>query len=162
DGKWQAPVSISKQINSSANEGAATISGDGKTLVFTACNRSGGLGDCDLYISNRTGKEWSRPKNLGNLINSRGWDSQPSLSADGRTLYCTSNRGGGMGREDIWVTYLNDDGTWKAPQNMGTPINTPGRDMAPYIHGSGSTLYFVSDGHIGMGGLDVYLSNLED
>ncbi|WP_242919485.1 OmpA family protein [Pontibacter liquoris] len=158
---WQAPVSISDAINSSANEGAATISGDGKTLVFTSCNRPDSQGDCDLYISFRTGDDWSKPKNIGNPVNSKAWDSQPSLSADGRTLYFSSTRGGGVGKEDIWLTQLNEDGTWTKPVNLGEPVNSTGRDMAPSIHSSGSTLYFVSDGHPGMGGLDVFMATRE-
>ncbi|MFT2011206.1 OmpA family protein [Pontibacter sp. 13R65] len=161
EGEWQAPVSISDAINSTANEGAATISGDGKTLVFTSCNRPDSQGDCDLYISFRTGNEWSRPKNMGYTVNSKAWESQPSLSADGRTLYFTSNRSGGKGKEDIWVTHMREDGSWEKPTNLGAPINTPGRDMAPFIHASGSTLYFVSDGHQGMGGLDVFKTALK-
>ncbi|MEJ8802002.1 OmpA family protein [Pontibacter sp. H249] len=160
NGEWQVPISISNNINTNANEGAATISGDGKTLVFTSCNRADGLGDCDLYISFRTGNEWSKPKNMGMAVNSKAWDSQPSLSADGRTLYFTSTRGGGVGKEDIWVTYQNEDATWVKPGNLGKSINTTGRDMAPSVHMSGSTLYFVSDGHQGMGGLDVFKTNL--
>ncbi|MDX5437825.1 MAG: OmpA family protein, partial [Pontibacter sp.] len=155
---WQAPVSISQNINSPANEGAATISGDGKTLVFTSCNRPDTQGDCDLYISFRTGSEWSKPQNMGKVVNSKAWDSQPSLSADGRTLYFTSTRGGGVGKEDIWYTQRSDDGTWARPVNLGKEVNSTGRDMAPSIHMSGSTLYFVSDGHLGMGGLDIFKS----
>ncbi|GHA60463.1 OmpA family protein [Pontibacter akesuensis] len=158
--EWQAPVSISEGINTPANEGAATISGDGKTLVFTSCNRPDSQGDCDLYIAFRTGGEWSKPQNMGKSVNSKAWDSQPSLSADGRTLYFSSTRGGGVGREDIWVAYRNDDGSWKTPVNLGKPLNSAGRDMAPSIHVSGSTLYFVSDGHIGLGGLDIFKANL--
>ncbi|NEM97851.1 OmpA family protein [Pontibacter burrus] len=159
-GVWQAPVSISENINTSANEGAATISGDGKTLVFTSCSRPDSFGDCDLYISYRTGNEWSAPRNMGPPVNSKSWDSQPSLSADGRTLYFSSNRGGGVGREDIWVTNRNEDGSWQTPRNLGEPINSKGRDLAPFIHVSGSTLYFASDGHLGMGGLDVFKADL--
>lgn len=156
DGSWQAPVSISDAINSPANEGAATISGDGKSLVFTSCSRPDGQGDCDLYISFRTGNDWSKPKNMGTAVNSKAWDSQPSLSADGRILYFSSTRGGGVGKEDIWMTQLNDDGSWQKPVNLGEPVNSTGRDMAPSIHASGAALYFVSDGHTGMGGLDVF------
>ncbi|GAB3815760.1 OmpA family protein [Pontibacter rugosus] len=158
--EWQPPVSISDNINSPANEGAATISGDGKTLVFTSCNRPDSQGDCDLYISFRTGGEWSKPQNMGKSVNSKAWDSQPSLSADGRTLYFSSTRSGGIGKEDIWVAYRNDDGTWQTPVNPGAPLNSSGRDMAPSIHVSGTTLYFVSDGHVGLGGLDIFKANL--
>lgn len=156
NGEWQEPASISNNINTKANEGAATISGDGKTLVFTSCNRPDGQGDCDLYISSRTGNNWSKPSNMGKLVNSKAWDSQPSLSADGRTLYFSSTRGGGIGKEDIWVARLQEDGNWQKPVNLGKTVNSAGRDMAPSVHTSGSTLYFVSDGHLGLGGLDVF------
>ena len=150
------PVPISPVINSSYNEGAGTISGDGKTLVFASCDRPKAIGNCDLYISRRTGNNWSPPVNLGLNVNSTEWDSQPSLSADGRTLYFTSTRRGGQGQEDIYVTTLQPDGNWSPAQNLGPPVNTAGKDMAPFIHASGTTLYYVTDGLVGMGGLDVF------
>ena len=156
DGTLGAPVPISPAINSSYNEGAGSISGDGKTLVFASCDRPKAIGNCDLYISRRTGNNWSTPVNLGINVNSTEWDSQPSLSADGRTLYFTSTRRGGQGQEDIYVTTLQADGTWSGAKNLGTPVNTAGKDMAPFIHASGTTLYYVTDGLIGMGGLDVF------
>jgi len=156
DGSLGAPVPISPAINSSYNEGAGSISGDGKTLVFASCDRPKAIGNCDLYISRRTGNNWSAPVNLGTNVNSTEWDSQPSLSADGRTLYFTSTRRGGQGQEDIYVTTLQPDGNWSAAQNVGTPVNTAGKDMAPFIHASGTTLYYVTDGLVGMGGLDVF------
>ncbi|HSI91696.1 MAG TPA: OmpA family protein [Adhaeribacter sp.] len=160
---WGSPVSVSPLINTPYNEGAGTISGDGKTLVFTSCDRPDSQGDCDLYISVLKGDQWSKPRNLGPTVNSASWDSQPSLSADGRTLYFSSlRRGGSMGQEDIWVTRLQENGQWSGSTNVGPPINTPGKDLAPFIHASGTTLYFTSDGHVGMGGLDVYEVNFEN
>ena len=156
DGSLGEPVPISPTINSSYNEGAGSISGDGKTLVFASCDRPKAIGNCDLYISRRTGNNWSVPVNLGLNVNSTEWDSQPSLSADGRTLYFTSTRRGGQGQEDIYMTTLKPDGTWSPAQNLGTPVNTVGKDMAPFIHASGTTLYYVTDGLVGMGGLDVF------
>lgn len=161
DGSLSEPVSISPAINTPYNEGAATISGDGKTLVFTSCDRPGSVGSCDLYISRRTGNTWSKPQNMGRSVNSPYWDSQASLSADGRTLYFTSDRRGGLGKEDIYVTTQQDDGTWSAARNLGAPVNTPGQDMAPFIHASGTTLYYVTDGLVGMGGLDVFRSAVQ-
>ncbi|GAB2942263.1 OmpA family protein [Hymenobacter coalescens] len=158
DGSFGEPALISSAINSQFNEGAGTISGDGKTLVFASCDRPGAVGNCDLYISRRTGNSWSKPRNLGRNVNSVAWDSQPTLSADGRTLYFTSDRRGGQGLEDIYVTTLQEDGVWSLARNLGAPVNTAGKDMAPFIHASGTTLYYVSDGMIGMGGLDVYRS----
>jgi OOP family OmpA-OmpF porin len=160
--RWSDPASVSAMINTTDNEGASTISGDGKTLVFTSCNRPDSHGDCDLYISYRKGDQWSKPKNMGPVVNSATWDSQPSLSADGRTLYFTSLRKNGVGQEDIWTSHLLENGTWSPALNLGAPINTAGKDMGPFIHASNSTLYFVSDGHIGMGGLDVYEANIEN
>ncbi|GAB3223862.1 OmpA family protein [Hymenobacter seoulensis] len=156
DGTMGAPASISPAINTSFNEGAGTISGDGKTLVFASCDRPNSVGNCDLYISRRTGNAWSKPQNLGRNVNSPEWDSQPTLSADGRTLYFTSMRRGGKGQEDIYVTTLGADGNWTPARNLGEPVNTPGKDMAPFIHASGTTLYYVTDGLVGMGGLDIY------
>jgi len=158
DGTYSAPVSISNVINSRDNEGAATISGDGQTLVFTGCGRPGGLGSCDLYISRRRGSQWSPPQNLGVLVNSKAWDSQPSLSADGRTLYFASGRAGGYGGFDVYVTTLGPDGSWTPAHNLGPVINTPRNDYSPFIHASGSTLYVVSEGRPGLGGADVYRS----
>ncbi len=156
DGTMSVPMPISPVINSSYNEGAGSISGDGKTLVFASCDRPKSFGNCDLYISRRTGNNWSPPLNLGANVNSSEWDSQPSLSADGRTLYFTSTRRGGQGQEDIYVTMLQPDGSWSPAKNLGTPVNTAGKDMAPFIHASGTTLYYVTDGLVGMGGLDVF------
>jgi OOP family OmpA-OmpF porin len=159
---WSSPASVSQMINSPYNEGAGTISGDGKTLVFTSCDRTDSYGDCDLYISVRRGDQWSKPKNMGPVVNSTTWDSQPSLSADGRTLYFTSLRKNGIGQEDVWMTRLLENGTWSPAMNLGSPINTSGKDMAPFVHASGTTLYFISDGHVGMGDLDVFEANLEN
>ncbi|MDB5235180.1 MAG: hypothetical protein JWR44_2173 [Hymenobacter sp.] len=156
DGSLGEPVPISPAINTSYNEGAGSISGDGKTLVFASCDRPKAIGNCDLYISRRTGNNWSAPANLGTNVNSTEWDSQPSLSADGRTLYFTSTRRGGQGQEDIYMSTMQPDGNWSVAQNLGTPVNTTGKDMAPFIHASGTTLYYVTDGLVGMGGLDVF------
>ncbi|WP_240737147.1 OmpA family protein [Hymenobacter metallicola] len=161
DGSLGNPVSISPAINTSYNEGAGSISGDGKTLVFASCDRPNAVGNCDLYISRRTGNTWSKPQNLGRNVNSVEWDSQPTLSADGRTLYFTSTRRGGKGQEDLYVSTLQNDGSWSVAKNLGEPVNTPGKDMAPFIHASGTTLYYVTDGLVGMGGLDVFRCELQ-
>jgi len=161
-GKFGVPQSISPVINSPENEGAATISGDGKTLVFTSCGRAGGLGNCDLYISHRRGNQWTAPRNLGVLVNSKAWDSQPSLSADGRTLYFSSNRGGGVGGYDIYVTTIGANGSWGAARNLGAPINTTRDDLAPFIHASGTTLYYSTNGRVGLGSSDIFRAYLDD
>ncbi|RNI27941.1 hypothetical protein EFA69_17795 [Rufibacter immobilis] len=156
NGQWQAPVGVSKNINTELNEGAASLSGDGRVLVFTSCNRQDSYGSCDLYISYREGNEWSAPKNMGRNVNTAAWDSQPSLSADGRTIYFASNRKGGQGGEDLWVTRQQEDGNWSIPVNLGPKVNTPGRENSPFLHASGNTLYYATDGLPGMGGLDLF------
>jgi len=157
---WSAGTPIT-ELNTNRNEGAQTISADGRVMVFTACDRPDGQGGCDLYISVREGDDWSRPQNMGPTINTRFWDSQPSLSANGRLLYFASARPGGRGKNDIWITYRQADGSWIRPVNAGAPINTPKNESAPFIHADGRTLYFMSDGHIGMGGYDLFLARLQ-
>lgn len=161
DGAFGVPQSISPNINSRENEGTATISGDGNTLVFTSCGRAGGVGNCDLYISHRRGSQWTAPRNLGILVNSKAWDSQPSLSADGRTLYFSSQRGGGLGGYDLYVSTVGPDGTWGQARNLGAPINTAGDDLAPFIHASGTTLYYATNGLVGLGSSDIFRSELD-
>lgn len=160
--RWDVPEEISKTINTANNEGTCTVSADGRTLVFTACNRPDGLGSCDLYISQKEGKDWSQPVNLGQQVNSREWESQPSLSADGHTLYFASDRKGGVGKRDIWVTYLDDKKQWTTPKNLGPAINTVDEENAPFIHANGRTLFFSSNGLAGMGGFDIFITQKMD
>lgn len=157
NGIWQKGFPLDR-INTEKNEGAQSISSDGKFLVFTACNRKDGYGSCDLYFSEIRDGRWTLPSNIGAPINSKGWESQPSLSADGRAIYFTSNRKGGQGGRDIWVSYRQKDDTWGTPQNLGDIINSPYDDQSPFIHADNQTLYFMSDGHPGMGGPDLFFS----
>ena len=155
-GNWRTPVSLSANINSALNEGTCTISADGKILIFTSCQGRGSFGSCDLYISYREGNDWSKPVNLGPNVNSSHWDSQPSLSADGRKLYFVSERPGGIGGRDIWLSFLNDKNEWQPAINPGATINTKRDEVSPFIHVNGQTLYFASKGYPGFGGYDLY------
>jgi OmpA-OmpF porin, OOP family len=157
-GAWTSPVSISNNINSELNEGTCTISADGRKLIFTSCVGREGFGSCDLFESTKVGDVWSQPKNLGINVNSAEWESQPSLSADGRTLYYVSDRRGGMGRRDIWVSTLNDKGQWTKAKNAGKTINTVYDEISPFIHVNNRTLYFASNGLAGFGGYDIFFS----
>lgn len=162
-GNWSMPQSISPQINRpSSNEGTCTISADQKTLIFTACAKEGNYGMCDLYISYKQHGEWSKPENLGSHINSKGWQSQPSLSADGKTLYFVSERQGNYGKHDIWQSTLQDDGQWSPAMNLGPTINSRYREEAPFIHPNGQTLFFVSNRTPSMGGFDIYYAHYID
>ena len=109
-GRWKFPESISKNINTQLNEGTCAISADGRRLIFTSCAGRDGIGSCDLYETKKVGEIWTTPKNLGRNVNTNEWESQPSLSADGRTLYFVSDRRSGMGRRDIWISTLDDTG----------------------------------------------------
>jgi len=160
-GNWGDPESISENINSSFNEGTCTISADGRILIFTSCYGRNGYGSCDLYISKKTGNDWSAPKNLGGVVNSQAWDSQPSLSADGRALYFISNRPNGIGQRDIWMTQLDDGDKWTKPKNLGPLINTVDDEVSPFIHPNNRTLYFGSNGRKGFGGFDIYFSEFD-
>ncbi len=163
DTVWRQPASISDTINTPQNEGTCSISADGRTLVFAACSRPDSRGGCDLYIVGKTGSTWGVPQNMGDAVNSYDWDSQPALSADGRTLYFSSERTGGLGKADIWVSKMLLNGQWGKPTNLGKTVNTAGEDKSPFIHANGQTLFFATDGLVGMGGLDLfYTENLSD
>jgi outer membrane protein OmpA-like peptidoglycan-associated protein/tetratricopeptide (TPR) repeat protein len=155
DGRWTQGVPM-EEVNTTDNEGAQNISADGRLLVFTACNRRGGLGSCDLYYSEFRNGHWTPTRNMGAPVNSSAWDSQPSLSSNGRELYFASSRPGGLGGKDLWMSTRNDDGSWNEPINLGERINTPGNEQSPFLHPSGDVLYFMSDTHPGMGGFDIF------
>lgn len=156
---WTPPTSLATGINTPDNEGTASLSADGRMLVFTVCQGRKGYGSCDLYVSRKTGSDWSAPENLGPAVNTHYYESQPSLSADGRRLYFVSDRPGGKGRRDIWRADLGTDGSWQEPVNVGEPINTPANEASPFIHANGQSLFFASEGHVGMGGYDLFVAD---
>jgi outer membrane protein OmpA-like peptidoglycan-associated protein len=151
-------------VNTVLHEGVASISGDGKTLYFTGCNRPDGYGDCDIYKVTLRGDQWGKPINLGRNVNSEYFDSQPSISPDESRLYFVSTRPGpnssGKNKHDemdIWYSDWDDNlDEWKPAQNL-SQINTKGKDCSPFICADGRTLIFSSDGLPGgFGGLDFY------
>lgn len=158
--EFSPPVNLGAPINTTLNEGVASIAADGQTIYFTGCNRPDGLGDCDLYEAELDGDKWTNVHNIRS-VNSPYWDSQPSISSDGKTLYFVSNRPGAMGGEgdrDIYYSTKQGDGTWSAPKNLGAPINTVEREDSPFIIAGSGALYFSSAGHGGFGGLDFFIS----
>ncbi len=160
--EWSAPKLLPEPINSENNEGAACFSADGQLMIYTACGRDGGIGSCDLYISTLEGKDWTKPVNLGNVVNSTEWDSQPTISYDGNRIIFTSTRAGGYGSEDLYMIERNFFGEWGPPMNLGPMINTPFSDMSPFLSQDGKTLYFASVGHPGYGGHDLFKTVFEN
>jgi OOP family OmpA-OmpF porin len=160
-GRWATPVSLSDKINTPFREGACTVSADGRYLIFTECGGKG-YGRCDLFESKKTGENWSVPANLGPMVNSRDWDVQPSLSADGQELYFVSDRKGGIGGSDIWYSKKDSTGRWTKAINAGPVINTKYDDISPFIHVNNRNLYFASNAHPGFGGLDIFVSEKVD
>lgn len=159
---WSESKLLEGEINTQHfNEGAHCISPDGKYLYFTGCNRPGGMGSCDLYVSRRKGQTWATPRNLGPKINTSGWEAQPALSADGRSLFFVSNRPGGMGGYDIWKSDLLENGDWGPAENLGPSINTDFDESSPFIHADNQTLYFTSNGWPGFGDKDIFRSSLD-
>ncbi len=158
NGEWTLATPV-EELNTDNNEGAQTISPDGKLLLFAAKDRPDGFGSFDIYFSKKQNDKWTPAKGFP-AINTEWWESQPSISADGRTIYFASNRPGGMGGLDIWYVRF-ESGKWQPAKNMGAPINTTWDDQTPFIHPDGSTLYFTSEGHAGMGGKDLFLSRLD-
>ncbi|NML22698.1 OmpA family protein [Pseudoflavitalea sp. G-6-1-2] len=155
---WHKANPLNGNINTQSNEGAQNISQDGQWLIFTGCNFPGGAGSCDLYISYLTSNGWSEPESLGPRINTEAWESAPSLSPDKKELYFASNRAGGFGGSDLYVSRLLPNGRWGEPENLGAEINTPGEESCPFIHADNQTLYFTSNGHLGYGGDDLFIS----
>lgn len=164
---WVKAIPMGEPINTPFNEGAPTLSADGRVLIFTACagasNDYGegrnGFGSCDLFYSIRNGNKWSEPKNMGSPINTPMWESQPSLSADGRTLYfLRANKRQGQNEQDIYVAHLQNNEKWSNPVKLPNNINTKYREESVFIHPDGVTLYFSSSGHPGMGSSDIYVT----
>lgn len=162
-GAWTYAERFSKEINSDYNEGSACLSPDGKHLYFTRCDDPDGLGSCDIYMADWVGSTWQNIRNLGPLVNSNAWDSHPNVTPDGKTLFFSSNRKGGFGKSDIFVTLRLDDGTWTPARNMGPIVNTVLDEVTPFFHEVNNTLYFSSTGHLkNMGGYDIYKSRWLD
>lgn len=157
DESWDKVKDIGPPINTIENEGAFSISSDGNYIFFTSCSRNGGKGQCDIWLTSKKNNRWDEPKNLQSPINTKYWESQPSISSDGRMLYFSSDRPGGYGGTDIWVSEFSNSG-WSAPKNLGPTVNTSKDEQFPFIHSDNRTLYFSSNGHPGLGKSDLYLT----
>jgi outer membrane protein OmpA-like peptidoglycan-associated protein len=155
---WQQPKKISSNINQKYNDAAASLSPDGKTLFLYYEEGAG-----DIYISKFEDGDWSQPKPLNKNVNtSMYWETSASLSADGKKLYFASNRPGGIGELDLYVSDLTASGEWGKATNLGPLINTAENEDAPFIHPDGVTLYFSSDGHPNLGNSDIFVTEFKN
>ena len=158
DGVWTEAFPLTSINNPQTNEGAQSISQDGKLLFYTVCEGRNDYGSCDIYFAEVVNGRWTKAKNMGPSINGPDWDTQPSISADKKNLYYTSKRKGGEGGSDIWMSTRAASGSWGKPVNLGAAINTPGNEASPFIHPDNQTLYFMSNGHPGFGKDDIFYS----
>ena len=156
--KWRAPISEMETINTNAAEGPMFLNSRGTVMYFTKCKveKKKQLG-CDIFVSQRKGKLWAEAQKLQIKVDSGATVGHPAVTDDEKTIFFSSDQQGGYGGKDLWVVQKIKRNQWSEPMNLGPAINTSGDEMLPFIHVDG-TLYFASDGHIGMGGLDVYKS----
>lgn len=171
DGAYQEPVLINKKINTRYHEGLVSFSPDGKTMYFSRESHSEKVFKKDTLTRNRydvlhlfkatkLGDDWDTVE--GFSMNSENYSvKNPSVSSDGKTLYFASDMPGGLGKFDIYKAAINEDGSLGAPENLGKSVNTEGQEMFPYSSSNG-TLYFSSNGRLGLGGLDVFYINQTD
>lgn len=160
NGQWQQAELISKNINDKENDAVSGLSPDGnKLFLYYHSGTDGG----NLYESNWTDEGWSKPEDLGKTINTKkSWDTDASLSYDGKRLYFVSDKEGTMGGRDIWYADWNEEKKqWGESVNIGAPVNTEYDEVGIFIHPDGKTMYFSSNGQKGMGGFDIYSSEVQ-
>jgi hypothetical protein len=157
---WSTPINLGPPVNSPYDDGVASLSADSLSLFFVS-ERPGGLGSGDIWVSTRKTPDnpWGTPKNLGAPINSQSHDWGPSISTDGLSLFFDSNRPGGRGRADIWVTRRTTaSGQWSEPENLGPTVNSSTVDGAVRITADGLTLFFISGRPGGFGWEDLWVT----
>ncbi len=157
NGKWSTPAPLATTILSKMNEASVSISKKGDVMFMTRCPEAKGkVLKCQLYVCKKQGPSWAEPEPLPFNVDSVAF-AHPAINVTGDVLYFTSKLAGGYGGKDIWMsTYSKKDKTWGQPVNLGPSINTSGDEMYPYMADDDKTLYFSSNYHLGMGGLDIF------
>ncbi|RUA32648.1 MAG: hypothetical protein DSY76_00345 [Bacteroidetes bacterium] len=159
NGYWQPAMNMGKPVNSNGHDAIVGRSPDGQIiLIYRNIGNNGG----DIYYSKLNGSQWSKPKAFPKPINSSAHESSATFSYDGRRIYFVSNREGGYGGKDIYYCEKNKKGKWGKAINLGNSVNTKGDEIGVYMHADGKTLYFSSNGHVGMGNFDVYKTVYEN
>ena len=165
DGAFNSGEEMPDPFNIVGNQGGVTVTADNNTIYLTICkyDQKQQYTNCDVYYSENVGGYWSPIKGVSSKINLPiSFESQPSISADGNTLYFVSDRNGGYGGMDIYRSIKNEQGEWGTPINLGPVINSSGDERTPFLHPDGKTLYFSSNGWTGLGGFDIFISHLND
>jgi outer membrane protein OmpA-like peptidoglycan-associated protein/Tfp pilus assembly protein PilF len=165
---WGKANSVS-EINTPGNEGAPALSSDGQYLFFTACEELSGSGSyetkgsCDIFLSKKIGDKFNKARNIDEPVNTSTWESQPSFSSDGRTLYFVRRMKdkNGISQMDILMSRIDEKTGWSEPLSVSDKINTSTDESSVFIHPDDQTLYFSSNGHAGMGGQDIFVSRRE-
>ena len=159
NGDFEVGQALTYPFNLESNEGGASITIDNKILYYTKCIRDNkGYNNCDIYYVNRENGAWSNvqefPKNISKIDS---WESQPTVSSDGKTILFSSDRSGGYGKMDLYeISKVND--TWTSPKNLGSTINSNENEKSPYLHTDGKTLFFASTNFPSLGGFDIFYS----
>jgi len=168
NGVWQTANPITS-VNTPGNEGAPSLSADGEIMFFASCmemtgdygsSERKGYGSCDIFYAQKINGKWSKPRNAGSMINTKNWETQPSFSSDGKTLYFIRGMVArdGIKNPDIYSSTIGEDGKFSEPVRLSDNINTSLGEESVFIHPDNQTLYFSSEGHPGMGGLDIFVS----
>ncbi len=166
DGSWTDPEHMGDSVNTDGEDASVALSPDGQKLLIyrlfkhDIMHHSSG----DLFVCEKMGDHWHSPVRLPDVISSaKYWEPSGSFSADGKTLFFTSDRReGSEGGTDIWCSQMDENGVWGEPKNLGSRINTKFDEDSPYIHPDGKTLYFCSNGHNTIGGYDIFVSRYDD
>ncbi len=161
--RWSKPSPFEEPMNTSDHEATPTLNKRGNELYFTRCMENSKvkpIPTCEIYYSKKKGKNWISPVLLPLPYDSVSSFAHPSLSSDGKVLYFSTDMKGGYGGKDIWYIKKVKRDEWSEPINLGDEINTSGNELFPFIHDDGS-LYFSSDGHVGMGGLDIFKATFD-
>ena len=161
-GDWSTPVPVPGKVNTMFSETSPSITNGGKTMYFTSCRYvKNAAAGCRIYFSEKQGAEWSEPGEVKIVEDSSLTVADPAISVDENTLIFTSSMEGTYGGYDLWMIKRNARGRWGEPQNLGPEINTQGNERFPFLHADG-TLYFASDGHVTIGGLDIFKAVKDD
>jgi outer membrane protein OmpA-like peptidoglycan-associated protein len=155
DGKWSEAKNLNEPVNTADHDANSGLSVDGSKLVIYIGSKNNG----DLFESELTGETWSKPTEMNKNINTEKFhESSASYSPDGKTLYFVTDKPGGFGDRDIYISYLDEKGKWGKAENLGPIINTEFGEEGVFMHPDGKTLYFSSQGHNSLGGYDIFKS----